>query len=82
MKRILVLLALCAVTMAGACGKKEQTIRGSAPDSGSSSAGVPGGTESLVSDQALVEGTLADVSHSKWDIRKATPPEGPGQCHE
>lgn len=69
MKRTLVLLALGAVTMAAGCGKKEQAIaaRGSAPDSASSSTGVPGGTEGLVSDQALVDGTLADVSHSKWD---------------
>jgi hypothetical protein len=69
MKKILVLLALCAVTLAGACGKKEQaTAAHSSPGgSASSSAGVPGGTEGLVSDQALVDGTLVDVSHSKWD---------------
>lgn len=64
MKRILVVLALCAGISAAACGKKEQAAGATGS---SSTVGVPGGTEGLVSDQALVDGSLTDVSHSKWD---------------
>jgi hypothetical protein len=66
MKRILVVLALCAAMTAAACGKKEQPGAARATGSGST-APVPGGTEGLVSDQALLDGSLTDVSHSKWD---------------
>ena len=69
MKRIAVALALGALAIASACGKKEQPVaaRGSADATTAASGSVPGGTEGLVTDQALVDGTLADVSHSKWD---------------
>jgi hypothetical protein len=66
MKTILVALVLPAVLLTTACGKKEQTASRGTPSEGS--AGVmPGGTDGLVTDKALVDGSLAEVAHSKWD---------------
>lgn len=60
MKRILVVLIVPAV-LASACGKKEQATSAQVVN-----ASVKGSGE-MVTDKALVDGSLAEVTHSKWD---------------
>ena len=63
MKRVLLLLILPAL-LAPACGKKnEASTSSSAP----SAPVVVEGSGEMLTDKALVDGSLAEITHSKWD---------------